>query len=146
MCIRDSKYSDFRFFLSTQVLYTVGVLVQEVILGYYLYEVTGDPLALGLIGLFEAIPYLCLALFGGYFADRFDKKRIAQICITAMIIITFFMINVIETVGLTYMGKWLVYLAVCFIGVARGFLGPAWSSIKAFLVEPIHYSNAASWS
>lgn len=140
------KYSDFRFFLSTQVLYTIGVLVQEVILGYYLYEVTGDPLALGLIGLFEAIPYLCLALFGGYFADRFDKKRIAQICITAMIIITFFLINVIETVGITIVGKWLVYVAVFFIGVARGFLGPAWSSIKAFLVESEHYSNAASWS
>ena len=52
------RYSDFRYFLGTQFSYTVAVLIQEVVLGYYLYDVTGDPLTLGLIGLFEAVPYL----------------------------------------------------------------------------------------
>jgi MFS family permease len=121
-------------------------LIQEVILGYYLYEVTGDPLVLGLIGLFEAIPYLALALFGGYIADRFDKKKVAQICITAMIFISFYLINVVEQIGVNTVGKWYIYLAIFSIGVARGFLGPSWSSIKAFLVKEKHYSNAASWS
>jgi predicted MFS family arabinose efflux permease len=41
---------------------------------------------------------------------------------------------------------YVIYGAVFCIGVARGFMGPAWSSIKAFLVDQKHYSNAASWA
>ncbi|MBK8698897.1 MAG: MFS transporter [Saprospiraceae bacterium] len=140
------RYADFRFFLGTQFTYTVAVLIQEVVLGYYLYEVTGDPLALGLIGLFEAIPYLALALFGGHAADLFDKKNIARISILAMITISSLLMYGLHLYKGSDEGRYIIYAAVFLIGVARGFLGPAWSSIKAFLVDQQHYSNAASWA
>lgn len=140
------KYRDFRFFLGTQFTYTVAVLIQEVVLGYRLYEITGDPLALGLIGLFEAIPYLVLALFGGHVADRFDKRKIALICISSMIGISLFLLFGMKELGQTKESRYVVYAAVFMIGICRGFMGPAWSSIKAFLVEKEHYANAASWS
>jgi MFS family permease len=140
------QYRDFRFFLGTQFTYTVAVLVQEVVLGYRLYEVTGDPLSLGLIGLFEAIPYLILALFGGHVADRFDKRKIALICIAAMMGISLFLLVGMDKLGQSQQSRYIVYAAVFMIGISRGFMGPAWSSIKAFLVDKEHYSNAASWS
>lgn len=140
------QYRDFRFFLGTQFTYTVAVLIQEVVLGYRLYEVTGDPLSLGLIGLFEAIPYLVLALFGGHVADRFDKRKIALVCIAAMMGISLFLLVGMDKLGQSQQSRYIVYAAVFMIGISRGFMGPAWSSIKAFLVEKEHYSNAASWS
>ncbi len=140
------KYRDFRFFLGTQFTYTVAVLIQEVVLGYHLYEVTGDVLALGLIGLFEALPYLVLALFGGYIADQFDKRKIALICIASMIIISISLLFGMEKMGHSTDSRYMIYTAVFLIGVCRGFMGPSWSSIKAFLVDKEHYPNAASWS
>ncbi len=140
------QYRDFRFFLGTQFTYTVAVLIQEVVLGYRLYEITGDPLALGLIGLFEAIPYLVIALFGGHVADRFDKRKIALICITCMIGISLYLVMGMKELGQSKESRYIVYTAVFMIGICRGFMGPAWSSIKAFLVEKEHYANAASWS
>jgi MFS family permease len=140
------QYRDFRFFLGTQLTYTIGVLMQEVVLGYHLYEMTGDVLALGIIGLLEAIPYLCLALFGGILADKFNKKHIAQICITSMILISIILNYCLSTIEDVSTKKYVIYLAVFSIGVARGFMGPAWSSMKAFLVKREHQGNAASWS
>ena len=140
------RYSDFRYFLGTQFSYTVAVLIQEVVLGYYLYDVTGDPLTLGLIGLFEAVPYLVLALFGGHIADLFDKRKIARVCISGMIVISLLLMYGLHQMKGQAEVQYVIYGAVFCIGVARGFMGPAWSSIKAFLVDQKHYSNAASWA
>jgi MFS family permease len=139
------RYVDFRYYVMIQFLNTAAVLIQEVVLGFYLYEVTGDKLALGIIGLLEAIPYLFLALFGGYIADRFDKKKVAQIAIFGMILITAFLNFGLENVDLAQ-AKYVIYTAVFFIGICRGFFGPSWSSIKPFIVEKQHYANAATWS
>lgn len=140
------QYKDFRFYVGIQFLYTVAILAQEAVLGYHLYKVTGDKLALGIIGLLEAIPYLVLALFGGYIADRFDKRKIAIVCISFMALISLFLTVGMEKIGYENDCRYLVYSSVFMIGFCRGFMGPAWSSMKAFLVQKEHYANAASWS
>lgn len=143
------RFPEFRYFITAQFLFTVGILIQEVVLSYYLYEVTNDPLALGLIGLFEAIPYISLALFGGHVADLYDKKRIVQICFSVVIVCSIILLwathpstHITDTKLLTK----IIYFVVFLLGVARGFYGPAWSSLKPFLVPAEHYSNSASWS
>ena len=45
------RFPEFRYFITAQFLFTVAILVQEVVLSFYLYEITNDPLSLGLIGL-----------------------------------------------------------------------------------------------
>lgn len=47
-----------------------------VVLGWQVYTLTQNPLSLGLIGLSEALPFLSLTLFGGYLADRLDRKTL----------------------------------------------------------------------
>ena len=143
------RYPEFRSFISAQFFFTIAILIQEVVISYYLYEITHDPLSLGLIGLFEAIPYISLALFGGYFADRRDKKTIIQICYGIIILCSLLLLWVTHPstdhgFSLTQQ-KSFIYLTVFFLGVARGFYGPAWSSLKPFLVAAEHYSNSASW-
>jgi MFS family permease len=140
------RFSDFRYFLGTQLTYTIAILIQEVVLGYYLYEVTGDPLVLGLIGLCEVVPYLVLALYGGHIADQFDKRKIALICIGSMTAISSVLLFLIDKIGNITALTHFVYFIVFLIGVCRGFMGPAWSSLKPFLVEKSYYPNAASLS
>lgn len=142
------RYPEYRYFLGTQFLFTIAIQIQEVVVSFYLYEITGDPLVLGLVGLFVAIPYISVTLFGGYLADNYDKRVISQIC---------FAIVIICSVGL-YFGTHktygfeqsfhpkLIYITVFAYGLARGFYSPSWSSLKPFLVREEHYANSATWS
>lgn len=65
-----------RFFklLSYRVLMVLAYQIMAVVVGWHLYEITHDPLALGLIGLAELIPYFAFALFGGYLVDHYSKR------------------------------------------------------------------------
>ena len=75
------RYRDFSIVTLNQFCLTLAILIQEIIVAYSLYKITKDPLTLGLIGLAEAIPFITLSLWGGYFADRFNKQSIMKICL-----------------------------------------------------------------
>ena len=53
--------------------------IVAVTVGWHIYEITRDPLALGLIGLAEVIPYFCVAPFAGY-AGRPPAAAQARAC------------------------------------------------------------------
>ncbi len=54
--------------------------IVAVALGWQVYELTKSPLHLGLIGLAQFVPTLLLTFYAGHAADRFQRKRIVQIC------------------------------------------------------------------
>ena len=70
------RYRDFRFFVSARLTLTMGILMQSVIVGWIVYKHTKDPWQLGLVGLIEAIPTICVALYGGYLADIISRRKI----------------------------------------------------------------------
>ena len=67
---------DFRLFLAYRFFATSATLMQAVIVGWQLYDITKDPLSLGMIGLTEVIPQVSIALFAGHFVDIWDRKKI----------------------------------------------------------------------
>src|SRR5689334_2844665 len=77
------RLPDFRRLLLGAALSTLASRALYVVIGYQVYELSNDdPLALGWLGLAEAIPALSLALFGGHFADRHNRRRILLITST----------------------------------------------------------------
>lgn len=141
------RYPQFRYFITAQFLFTVAILIQEVVISYYLYEITHDPLALGLVGLFEAVPYISVALFGGYFADKYDKKKIFTLAYLVVIFCSTTLLLVADNQYISHKIQILViYAMLLILGFARGFYGPTWSSLKPFLIPAEFYSNSASWS
>ena len=113
-----------------------------VIIGFQLYQVTRSPLALGWLGLVEAVPALGLALLGGHFADRRDRKRIVlvtrMVMLLAALAMSFFSTG--EVVSLS-----ALYALVFVSGLARGFGEPAASAFEMQVVPAQVYVNAASW-
>lgn len=86
--LRESP--DFRLLWIGQVISMTGSMVRFVAIPYQVYLLTGSPLAVGLVGLFQAIPTMVLSLFGGVIADRVDRRRLlilTQICLTATSIV-----------------------------------------------------------
>src|ERR1035437_2194832 len=67
---------NFRLFLIYRFLLTSATLMQSVIVGWQLYNITKDVLSLGMIGLTEVIPQVSIALFAGHFVDIWDRKKI----------------------------------------------------------------------
>lgn len=144
------RIAEFRYFVMNSFLITLALLIQEVILGYELYKITHDPLALGLVGLAEAVPFIGLSLFGGHLADRRDKKRILQwslVVITLGSIILYLVFQPSVVAGLSQTARLAtIYGVLVLIGTAKGFYSPASSSLKPFLIPRELYANSATWS
>src|SRR3954454_17107417 len=79
------RLRDFRALLVTRFTSWFVMRALTVVVGYQVYLLTGDPLALGILGLVEALPALSLSLFGGHLADRRDRRTIYVVSQIAMI-------------------------------------------------------------
>jgi MFS family permease len=144
------RYPEFVSLITANSFITIATLIQEVVIGYELYNLTNDPLTLGYIGLAEAIPYISLALFGGHFADRRDKRTILQISLFVIISCSAALLWITSAPIRTQFSEnsflIIVYAIIAIIGFARGFYSPTSSSFKSFLTPRTVFTNAASWS
>ena len=124
--------------------------MQAVIIGFYIYQLTKNAFALGLVGLCEAVPAIGIALYGGYVADKSEKRKMLLIIAS----LVFFASVVMYTVTMKSMGiyihkSWIVpviYLMIFLNGLARAFYGPATFTIYANSIPKEVYPNGSTWS
>lgn len=144
------RYRDFSIVTLNQFCLTLAILIQEIIVAYSLYTLTKDPLTLGLIGLAEAIPFIALSLWGGYFADRFNKQSIMKICLFCAIPLPLVLWGLFHAYGLKHIElstlSWGVYAVIFGLGTIRGFYNPSATSLKPFLIPRDIYANGATWT
>ncbi len=124
--------------------------MQAVIIGFHIYHLTKDPLALGLVGLCEAIPAIGIALYGGYVADKSEKRGLLLkiflgvfLCSLVMLIATTKQMH--AYVPTSYIVP-IMYLMVFGIGIARGFFSPATFSLMAQIIPKKLYPNSSTWN
>ncbi|WP_231460445.1 MULTISPECIES: MFS transporter [unclassified Pedobacter] len=142
------RYKEFRSFLGMRFFFTLAYQMQAVVIAYHIYDLTHDPLKLGLVGLCEVIPAICIALYGGYIADKSEKRALLLKIFSGvwfvsvlMLIITSKYLHLKEDVIVLIM-----YGLVFCIGIARGFFGPATFSLMSKIVPRELYPNASTWS
>lgn len=144
------RFAEFRNLICGSFLTTMAILIQEIALAYELYKLTRDPLTLGFIGLAEAVPFIALALFGGHFADRYEKRRIMQNMLLLIMAGSVVLIVVSHEAYRAQLSQTtmllVIYAMFMLVGFARGFYSPANASLKPFLVPREHYANSATWS
>ncbi|RGD88193.1 MFS transporter [Acinetobacter sp. SWAC57] len=144
------RYRDFSIVTLNQFCLTLAILIQEIIVAYSLYTLTKDPLTLGLIGLAEAIPFIALSLWGGYFADRFNKQTIMKICLFCAIPLPLVLWGLFHAYSLKQIElstlSWGVYAVIFGLGTIRGFYNPSATSLKPFLIPRDIYANGATWT
>jgi len=144
------RYRDFSIVTLNQFCLTLAILIQEIIVAYSLYQITKDPLTLGLIGLAEAIPFISLSLWGGYVADRFNKQTIMKICLFFAIPMPLILWSLFHYHGLGNLSasqlSWGIYAVIFCLGTIRGFYNPSATSLKPFLIPRALYANGATWT
>src|SRR5690242_10270165 len=67
-------------FWLARVFTASGFQMLTVAIGWNLYQLTGNVLDLGLVGLVEFAPRVLFMLHTGHVADRYDRRKVAAIC------------------------------------------------------------------
>ena len=110
---------------------------------YLVYDITGSASLLGLVAAGNALPMLGFSLFGGAFADRFDRRRIIQAGQASFALLALAVAIFIVTDRVTWVH---LLIAAVVQGVAFSFMMPARQSIIPQLVPPEQITNAMALS
>ncbi|WP_341216138.1 MFS transporter [uncultured Wocania sp.] len=144
------RIKEFNIFLFLRFALVFGWSMQFIVIEWQVYELTKDPLSLGVIGLCEFLPAFFLAPFAGHIVDKKEKRNLFAICITLFSLISFGLFwltsDKIESSWETNTILYGIYGLVFFGGVLRAFFGPTIFSLIALLVPKKIYPNAATWS
>jgi MFS family permease len=138
---------EFTFLLISRIVFTSGMKMVPVLLGWYLYELTGSKLALGILGLSEVIPAVLLALPAGVRVDSSPKKALILKCLLAYIGIALAFAAVTSELSgsLSSTHKtFIIYGIVGLTGLVRAYISPSFSAIIAQIVQPDELVKAAS--
>ena len=128
---------ELRAFVAAGVLAALAESAFVVLLGVHVYALTHDPLALGWLGLSEAIPAIALVLPGGHFADVWRRREVAASARAAIGMLA-------AVLGLAHGGVGLAYAVAFLVGAARAFEEPAASGLEAQLLPPGRMMQAVS--
>jgi MFS family permease len=120
----------FKFLILFRFITTVGMQMKMTILGYFLFKLTKEPLTLGYLGLYEAIPRILMSLPAGYIVERMEKRKALMI-----VVFTYFL----STLGIalsmyflqnsTYLIP-IIFVIILIMGLV-GSLGPS-ASVSIF--------------
>ncbi|HVZ49634.1 MAG TPA: MFS transporter [Gemmatimonadaceae bacterium] len=147
----DSPYAplripNFRRYVAAVVSMTLATMIQGTIVGWQMYELTHDPLALGLIGLAEALPFMAMSLYAGHVTDLHDRRRVAIMAL---------LVYCASAVALFLFPRLLgahpramvdaIYVVIGVSGVARSFLQPARQALGAEVVPRELFTRSVTW-
>ncbi|HWJ73361.1 MAG TPA: MFS transporter [Kaistia sp.] len=137
------RHRGFAFYWVARLFANFSVNIVSVAVGWQVYDLTKNPLDLGIIGLVQFLPALALVLVTGSVADRYNRRVIMAICMVGealcMAGLLAFTISGSSNVN-------IVFAVLLGFGVARAFLGPASGSLAPNLVPPEELGNAIAWN
>jgi MFS family permease len=170
------RFRGFSFFTSGNLLSIMGRQMLAVAVEWEMYARTHSATALGLVGLFLALPVIALSLPAGHLADRVSRKRIilvsqilSAIFSAALALVSWKHLAIPRLSILQHGNNWLaaiarlferhhpafhfddasiplIYLLLLLYGAARTFGWAARSSFFPTLVSRDAFSNAVTWN
>jgi MFS family permease len=134
---------DFRLYLGGRFFAALSQQMLAVAIGWYLYDLTGDPLTLGYAGLAIFLPIAIFTLPGGDLADRTDRRRILFVAHLVQAVCAALLAWLAAT---RTSAIWPFYAALALSGTARAYSAPAVQSFAPFLVPRDKFAEAVAWS
>ena len=134
---------DFRLFSASRFLSITALQMQNVAVGWLVYDLTRSAFALGLVGLAAFVPAHALVLVTGHVADAFDRRLIMLIAHAA---------TALSAAGLVLFAAMgadaalPVYGLVALAGTAGAFGLPAQQALLPLLVPREDFGNAVAWN
>jgi MFS family permease len=141
---------EFRNLLMGRFIFIMGLRMMATLVGWWVYLLTNDPFAIGLIGLSEVVPAVSLALYAGHIIDQSEKKKLllkgVALYIMAAIILVFISGKFTASHLNNHMIAICIYIVIFGTGIIRAFTGPVFGAMIAYIVPRRHLQNATTWS
>lgn len=143
-------FPEFRFFIIGRFIFIMGLRMTGTVIGWWMYLLTENPLALGLVGLSEVIPALSLALYAGHYIDVNEKRKLLLKCIVLYTLCIGSLLFLASPYVGAHLHPWAIAGCICAViaatGAIRAFSGPTFSAMISQIVPKEILSNAASIS
>src|SRR6185295_7972999 len=109
------KVLEFRNLLMGRFIFIMGLRMMGTLVGWWVYLLTNDPFAIGLIGLSEVIPAVSLALYAGHIIDQSEKRKLLLKGVTfyCIAVITLIFISSRFTAG--YLSNHWIAICIYFV-------------------------------
>ena len=141
---------EYRNLLLCRFTYTMGLRMLTTVLGWWVYNLTNDPLAIGLLGLSEVIPAVGLALYAGHVIDISEKRRLVIICVSlyvvAAVLFCFLSTDFTHVHLSNHSIARVIYIIVFGTGIVRAFSGPTFNVLVANIAPRSIWQNAITWN
>jgi MFS family permease len=137
------QYRDYRLLCISRLISGIANQMLFVAVGWLVYDITRDPLALGLMGLIAFIPWIALVLVTGHVADRYDRR---------LVLVWSYGVSAVAAAGLFLFAisgaqqVWPIYCFVLVQGSARAFVQPTSNALVPNLVPKSALGDAIAWS
>lgn len=118
-----------------------GFQMLTVAIGWNLYQLTGNVLDLGLVGLVEFAPRVLFMLHTGHVADRYDRRKVAAICQTAQACIALALFIGSSTDSVT---REMIFILAFALGASRSFEMPTTQALLPSIVPPALFPRAVA--
>ena len=140
---RVLRNRDYSLLFWGQLISAAGTQIQVVAVAWQVYQITNSAVALGIIGLAQAIPRLIFSLVGGVVADAYDRQRLL---IAVNVILGLLSAVLALTTALHVINVGVIYLVVLLAAVASSFEFPTRQAIIPTLVPREQMADALSIS
>jgi MFS family permease len=142
---RIFRYHQYAFpkLLAFRIQIVLAYQIMAVVVGWHIYEITHDTLALGLIGLAEVLPYFCTALFAGHAVDHFYTRRIFAILAASMLFLNAATLTLLSLGHIDGDATLWIYGSIAFTGIARAFIAPSYNTLFALILPREEYAKAS---
>jgi MFS family permease len=131
----------FRRFILGAFLVHIGTAAQSLAIGWEMYQRTDQALALGLVGLTQAVPMLVFTLPAGYLADVFDRRRVMIAGMIGTTLTSLALAGFSIAQGPTL----LMFVLLFFDAMFHRLTGPAGTALLPQLLPRPLFENAMKW-
>lgn len=137
------SYPAYSKYWAARLCSTFAAQIVAVAVAWQIYDLTRDPIDLGIIGLVQFLPLLLLVLITGAVADRFGRRNVMGLSMAVQLICTlailYFSWRGLQT-------PMPIFIALAGLGIGRAFFGPASQALTVNLVPTHIFPNAVAWN
>lgn len=144
------RIPEYRHLMLGRFIFIMGLRMMGTLVGWWVYELTNDPFAIGLIGLSEVIPAVSLSLYAGHIIDISEKRKLLLRGVALYFSCALVLLGLSTHYTTTQLSNhWIafsIYVVIFFTGIFRAFTGPAFGTMVASIVPKELLQNATTWN
>lgn len=141
---------EFRYLMSGRFLFILSLRMMSTLVGWWIYQLTNAPFAIGLIGLSEVVPALGLALYAGHVIDVSEKRKLLLtgvfMYVCAAIALLLLSAKFTSEHFVRHSIVICIYAVIFCTGIIRAFAGPSFNVLLALIVPRDILQNAITWN